>query len=172
MKTKAMLFVHNPHLFHLPCPAPGSSTQQEEERGPAKANAESQCLRRAPQRHRQRRGYNRQAMCVCARRAPPSLSHLAKRGTTASSSHGLGARLSLHPMHRRIARNQDRQREQITSEEGGTLGWVLMGVANGHSNSNDADVLVERTQTTLVPTLSSDGCLHFAESCSMHRNKR
>ena len=25
-------------------------------------------------------------------------------------------------------------------------------VANGHSNSNDADVLVERTQTTLVPT--------------------
>ena len=53
------------------------------------------------------------------------------------------------------------------------MGWVLlMGVANGHSNSNDADVLVERTQTTLVPTLSSDGCLHFAESYSMHRNKR
>ena len=44
--------------------------------------------------------------------------------------------------------------------------WDGMGV-NGHSNSNeaDADALIERTQTTLVPTLLlSDGCLDFAES--------
>ena len=138
----------------MPEPAFGGCSLQRQRR-------QAMCVRLSRLGVASRSRHRRRIAGASAKRAAVPCAPTSTPPTTACR---LRARaFSMHVMHA----TKPSDRENRMNNSGRKVGWALMGVANGHSNSNDEDGLIQCTQATHVPCDVTTLLNHSR----MHRNE-